>query len=170
LIHLVGLGLVVRQRRAIGGGERAGLDLMPQPQQMLTADPDLSSKLRSGNPLRNASEDQEDLRGAQMSPLPRSTCEHIEHPSAALAARVDDRRVGPMTVDVEAVPSTATGTREPIGMKQIEERPAATLPVHQVDDREVHEIGSKEMTSTHHTPQRNTSRHARKEPTTNSVA
>jgi len=57
LVHLVGLGLVVRHRCAVGGGERAGLDRMTEPKQMLTADPDLAGEFRGGRPLRDAAED-----------------------------------------------------------------------------------------------------------------
>jgi hypothetical protein len=141
LVHLVGLGLVVRQRRAVGGGERAGLDRVPQPEQMLAADPDLAGESRRGLPLGDAAEDQEDLRGAQVGPLPGGAREHVEDPAAGLAAVTDDRGVVATAVDVEAVPGAAPGAREPTGVEQVEELLAATLLVHQVDDREVHEVG-----------------------------
>src|SRR5947209_5493042 len=51
LVHLVGLGVVVRQRRVVGGGQRTGLDLMAQFQQVLAADPDRAGELRGGDPL-----------------------------------------------------------------------------------------------------------------------
>jgi hypothetical protein len=57
LVHLVGLGLIVRQRRAVGGGQRAGLDRMPQPKHVLAADPHLAGELRAGHPLRDAAQD-----------------------------------------------------------------------------------------------------------------
>jgi hypothetical protein len=144
LVHLVGLGLVVRQRRAVGGVQRAGLDLVPQPQHVLAADPHLAGQLRGGDPLRDAAEDQEDLDRAEVCPLPRCSREHIENPSAPLAAVIDDRGVGTMAVDVQAVAGATTGAGEPVGVEQIEELLAAPLWVHQVDDREVHEVGSEE--------------------------
>src|SRR3954447_10984930 len=74
LVHLVGFGSVVRQRLAGRGAQRPGLDLMPQPQQMLAADPDLTRQLRRGDPLGDATEDQEDPGRAEMRPLPECSC------------------------------------------------------------------------------------------------
>ena len=70
LVHLVGLGLIVRQRRAVRGGQGAGLDDVPQPQRMLAADPHLMGEFRGRHPLRDAPEDQEDLAGAEVCTLP----------------------------------------------------------------------------------------------------
>jgi hypothetical protein len=137
--------VVVRQRCAVGGGQRATLDLMSQPEQMLAADADLASEFRGGHPLGDAAEDQEDLRGGQMGPLPGGVSEHIEDPPAALAAVVDDRSVGTAAVDVEALAGATAGASEPLGVEQVEELLAAPLLVHQVDDWEVHEVGSGEM-------------------------
>jgi hypothetical protein len=144
LIHLVGLGLIVRQRCAVGGGQRAGLDRMPQPKQMLAADPHLAGELCGGHPLRDTAEDQEDLCGAQMGALPEGIGEHVEDPAASLAAVIDDRGVLLTSVNVKAVVGTTPGANEPLGVEQIEELLAAPLLVHQVDNREVHEVGSEE--------------------------
>ena len=48
-------------------------------------------------------------------------------------------------VDVEPLAGAAPRAREPLGVEQVEELLAATLLVHQVEDREVHEVGSEEM-------------------------
>jgi hypothetical protein len=146
LIHLVGLGVVVRQRCAFGGGQRAGLDLMPQPEQMLAADADLAGELGGGHCLGDPAEDQEDLGGAQMGPLPGGVSEHVEDPPARLAAVIGDRRVGTTAVDVETLGGATARAGEPFGVEQIEELLAAPFLVHEVDDREVHEVGSEEMT------------------------
>jgi hypothetical protein len=143
LVHLVGLGVLVRQGRAVGGGERAGLDRVPQSEQMLAADAQLAGELRGGHPLSDAAEDQEDLSGGQMGPLPGGVGEHIEDPTAALAAVIDDRGVGTAAVDVEAVAGVATGAGEARRVEQSEELQAAGLLVHQVHDREVHEVSSE---------------------------
>src|SRR5262249_46413971 len=145
LIHLVGLGLIVRQRRAVGGVQRAGLDLMPQPQQVLATDPYLTGERRRGDPLGDATKDQEDLGRAEVRPLPKCPCVHVEHPPAPLAAVVDDRVVGVTAVDIEPLPGGATRAGEPLGVEQIEELLAANLLVHQVKDREVHGIGPEEQ-------------------------
>ena len=144
LIHLVGLGLIIRQWRVVGGIQRAGLDLMPQAQQVLAADPHLAGELRRGNSLSDAAEDQEDLDRAEVRPLPRCSREQIEHPPALLAAVVDDGGVGVTAVDIESLSGAAAGARESLGVEQVEELPAANLLVHQVKDREVHGIASKE--------------------------
>jgi hypothetical protein len=142
LVHLIGLGLVVGQRRVVGGVERAGLDPVPQLQEVLAADPDLAGELGGGSPLGDAAEDQEDLDRAELCPLPMCSCEHIKHTSTLLAAVVDDRGVGVTAVDVEPLAGAAPGAREPLGVEQVEEFPATPLLVHQIDDREVHGIGS----------------------------
>jgi hypothetical protein len=146
LVHLIGLGLVVRQRRAVGLGQRSGLDRMPQAEQMLATDADLAGELGGGLALGDPAEDQEDLGGAQMGSLPGGVSEHVEDPPATLAAVIGDRRVGTTAVDVETLGGATSGAGEPFGVEQIEELLAAPLLVHEVDDREVHEVGSEEMT------------------------
>jgi hypothetical protein len=143
LVHLVGLGPVVRQRRVVGRLQRAGLDLMPQSQEMLAADPDLAGELRGGDPLGDAAEDQEDLGRTEVCPLPECSCEYIEHTSAPLAAVGDDRGVGVTAVDVESFPGGTPRAREPLGVEQVEQLPTTTLLVHQIEDREVHGSGSE---------------------------
>jgi hypothetical protein len=93
--------------------------------------------------LGDAAEDQDDRGRAEVRPLPYCSCEHIEHPSAPLAAVVDDRGVGVTTMDIESLQGAATRAHEPFGMEQVEALLAATLLVHQVKDREVHGIDSK---------------------------
>jgi hypothetical protein len=166
LVQLVSLGVVIRQRCAVGGGPRATLDLMSQPQQMLAADADLAGESRGGHPLGDAAKDQEDLGGAQMGPLPGGVSEHVEDAAAALAAVIDNRSVGTSAVDVEALAGLTAGAGEPLRMEQVEELLAATFLVHQVDDREVHEVGSEEMTISQPEAQENRSAGGRKGPTT----
>ena len=150
----------------IGGIERIALDSMSQFQQVLAADPELARELRGGHPLGEATEDQEDLGRVEMCSLPLCFCEHIEHPSARLAAVVDDRGLGMTAVDVESLAGSATGARVPIGMEQVEERRAADLLVHQVVDREVHEIGSEGSSNGSLKRQKSTTRGGWKGPTT----
>jgi hypothetical protein len=166
LVHLVGLGVVIRQWGAVGGGQRPRLDLMSQPEQMLAADADLAGELRGRLSLGDAAKDQEDLGGAQMGPLPGGASEHVEDPAAALAAVIDDWSVGVAPVDVEALAGTAAGAGVALGVEQVEELLAATLLVHEVDDREVHEVGSDEMEISKPEAQENRSAHGRKGPTT----
>lgn len=118
---------------------------MPQPQQMLAADPHLTGEFRGGHPLRDAPEDQEDLAGAEVGPLPGGAGEQVEDPAAALAAVVNDRRLGAMAMDVQPVPGGATGADQAAGMEQVQELVVATILVHQVEDREVHQVNSQGM-------------------------
>jgi hypothetical protein len=138
LVHLVGLGMIVRQWRMIDVGQCSALDLMPQSEQVLAADADLAGERRGGLPLGDAADDQEDLGGAQVGALPGGVGVHVEDPAAALAAVIDDRGAGTAAVDIEAVAGATAGAGESIGMEQIEELLAAPLLVHEVDDREVH--------------------------------
>jgi uncharacterized protein YunC (DUF1805 family) len=140
--------MVVGQRRAVGDGQDAALDLMPQPEHVLATDPDLAGELGRGYSLGDAAEDQEDLGGAEVGPLPRGVGVHVEDPAAALAAVIEDRRLGATAVDVEAVAGVTAGAGEAFGVEQIEELLAAPLLVHQVDDREVHGASSQENKTT----------------------
>lgn len=118
---------------------------MPQPQQMLAADPHLTGEFGGGHPLRDAPEDQEDLAGAEVCPLPGGAGEQVEDPAAAFAAVVNDRRLETMAMDVQPVPGGATGADQAAGMEQVQELVVATILVHQVEDREVHEVNSQGM-------------------------
>jgi hypothetical protein len=159
LVQLVRLGVVIGQRHAVGGVQRAGLDRMPQSEQMLAADPDLASEFRGGLAFGDAAKDQEDLRGAQVGPLPGGVREHVEDAAAAFTTVIDDRGIGMAAVDVEAVAGTTAGAGEAFRVEQIEEPLTATLLIHQVDDREVHEIASVEMKSRRPHSQENRSAH-----------
>jgi len=46
-------------------------------------------------------------------------------------------------MDIEPLPGAATRAHEPLGVEQVEELLATTLLVHQVEDREIHGIGSE---------------------------
>jgi hypothetical protein len=159
LVHFVGLGGVIRQRRAVGGGGCTGLDCMSQPEQMLAADADLAGELRGRHPLGDTAEDQEDLCGAEMSPWPGRVSVHVEDAAAFLAAVIDDRSVGMAAVNVEAIASTTPGAGVAVGVEQIEELLSAPLLVHQIDDWEVHEVSSEEMTTIKPEGQENRSGH-----------
>jgi hypothetical protein len=79
-------------------------------------------------------------------PTPNQT-RPLEDPAATLAAVIGDRRVGTTAVDVETLGGGTAGTGEPVGVEQIEELLATPLLVHEVEDREVHEAGSGEMST-----------------------
>jgi hypothetical protein len=137
LVHLVGLGGGVQQRGAVGAGQRAGLDLVPQFQQVRPAQPQLARELGGGHPLGDPAQDQEDRRRGLVGPLPGRAGVQVEEPASALAAVVDDRRVGPAAVD-GVRPSAATGAGQASGVEQIQEPLVASGLVHQVFDREIH--------------------------------
>jgi hypothetical protein len=79
--------------------------------------------------------------------LPGGVGVHVEDAAAAFTAVIDDRGIGTAAVDVEAVAGATAGAGEALGVEQIEEPLSATLLVHQVDDRQVHEVGSEETKS-----------------------
>jgi hypothetical protein len=110
---------------------------------MLTANPYLAGEFGGRDPLGDAAEDQEDLGRAEMRPLPVCSREHIEDTSTSRAAVVDDRGAGATAMDVEPIPGGTTRAREPVRVEQVEELPAATLLVDQVEEREVHGVGSE---------------------------
>ena len=112
---------------------------------MLAADPHLTGEFGGGHPLRDATEDQEDLAGAEVCPLPRGAGEQVEDPAAAFAAVVNDRRLGTMAMNIQPVPGGAPGADQAAGMEQVQELVVATILVHQVEDREVHEVNSQGM-------------------------
>src|SRR5262249_9534790 len=147
LVHLVGLGPVVGQRRVVGGIERPRLNLMSQIQQVLATNFDLAGELGGGHPLGDPAEDQEDLGRAEVCPLPLCSCEHIKHTPAARAPVVDDRGVAAPAVDPEPLAGAAAGAAESLGVEQVEQLLTAPLLVHQVDDREVHGSAPREVTS-----------------------
>jgi hypothetical protein len=60
-------------------------------------------------------------------------------------------------VDVEVVAGLTARAGQPIGMEQVEVLLAASLLIHEVDDREVHEGGSEEMIVSRRVGQRNRS-------------
>jgi len=93
----------------------------------------------------------------ELTALPGGVSEHVEDPAAALAAIIDDRGVGATAVNVKAVAGATTGAGEPLGVEQIEELLAATLLVHQGDNREVHGVGSEEIRSSRPEGQENRS-------------
>src|SRR5205823_5727888 len=70
LVHLVGLGAVVRQGRAVRPGQGAGLDRVPQFEQVPAADVQLAGRLRRRGPRGDAAEDQEDGGRALVRPPP----------------------------------------------------------------------------------------------------
>jgi hypothetical protein len=142
---------------------------VPQPQQMLAADPHLTGEFRGRHPLRDAPEDQEDLAGAEVCTLPGGAGKHVEDPAAVFAAVVDDRRLGAMAMDVQPVPGGATGAGQAAGMEQVQELVVATILVHQVEDREVHEVNSQEMIVDTPDGQENTTAGGLKGPTTKLV-
>ncbi len=80
-----------------------------------------------------------------MGSLPGGVSVHVEDPATAVAAMIDNRSVGTTAVDVEAVAGTTPRAGESVRMEKVEELLAASLLIHEVNDREVHEGDSKEM-------------------------
>ena len=154
--------MVVGRRRVVGGGRRPALDLVSQSEQVLAADADLAGELGGGHSPGDAAEDQEDPRGAQVGPLPGGVSEHVEDPVTVLATVIDDRAVGAMTVDIEALAGSAAGAGAAVGMERVKELLTTALLVHEVDDWEVHEVGSRRMKTSKSSAQKTRSHMAEK--------
>src|SRR3954452_15451552 len=101
----------------------------------------LPSELRGGHTLGETSDDQDQGRGAVMSPLEHSPSPSVEDPSARRAARVEDG-FSNVAVDGESVLSLTAGAMQPLGMEQAEEEPEAGILIHKGLDRKVHGWGS----------------------------
>src|SRR5205823_2544917 len=81
-----------------------------------------AGQLGGRGPLGEPADDQQDLGGGAVGPLPGRAGEQIEHPSADLAAVIDDWRAVAPAVDVVAVaPASAARTSQAVGVEQIEE-------------------------------------------------
>ena len=115
LVHLVGLDEVVRQRGTVRGGGGAGLDLVPQVQQVWPTGPQFAGQLGGGHPLGEPPQDQKDLRGGTVGSLPGRGGEQVEDPAATLAPMVDDRGVLVVTVDGQTG-TAAAGTSQAVGV------------------------------------------------------
>ena len=101
-----------------------------------------------------------------MGSLPGGVSVPVEDPATAVATVIDDRSLGTTAVDVEAVSSTTPSAGESVRMKKVEELLAASFLIHEVYDREVHEVGSNEMEISKPEAQENRSAHGWKGPTT----
>ena len=95
--------------------------------------------------------------------------EHVEDPAAAFA--VGRRR--PQTWGDgdgrSARPGWRKGAGQAAGMEQVQELVAATILVHQVEDREVHEVNSQDMIVDTPDGQENTTANGLEGPTTKLV-
>src|SRR4051795_11977109 len=101
----------------------------------------LPSELRGGHALGETSDDQDQGRGAVMSPSGHSPSPGVEDPSARRAAIVEDG-FSNVAVDGESVPSLTAGAMQPLGMEQVEEEPEAGVLIHKRLDRKIHGWGS----------------------------
>jgi hypothetical protein len=137
LEHLVGLDHLIRQRRAVGGGQGAGLHRVPQLQQVGPAAAQLARQPRRGDALRHAAEDQHDPGGAAMGLVQRRGGEGVEDPPAALAAVVDGG-VAVAAVDGQPGAGATAGAGQAVGVEQPQEPPVAGRFVHQAIEGEVH--------------------------------
>ena len=132
--------MLVRQWRAVDGGQGPRLDLVPQLQRVGATQAQLASELRGGGPLGDPAEDQEDRRRVEVRPLPEGAGVQVEDPAAALAAEVEDQGIGVTTVDVESLTGGAAGAGQAFGVEQVHEFLVASGLIHQILDREI--IGS----------------------------
>jgi hypothetical protein len=140
LVHLVGLGHGVVQRVAVQPQPRVLLEAVPQLQQVLAVAAQLAGHPGRGLARGDAVEDQQQLGGAAMRPLQDGPGPGVEHP-AAVAALVLQDRLPVAAVDPQAVPLTAPGTGQAVGVQQLDELAVAGLLVYVVLQGEIHGLG-----------------------------
>jgi hypothetical protein len=102
---------------------------MSKIEQMSATAPQLPSELRGGHTLGETSDDEDQGRGAVMSPLEHGPGPSVEDPSARRAAIVEDG-LSNVAVDGESVLSLTAGATQPLGMEQVEEKPEAGILIH----------------------------------------
>jgi hypothetical protein len=136
LVHLIGLDRRVLQRHGVGDAERLLLEAVPQVQQVLPVPIQFARQPRRGCALGDATEDQEDLRGAAVGLVEDGLGEGVEDP-AARAAVVQDRVTGP-AVDPKPVATLAARAGEAVGVEDRDDLLVAGVLVHELGDGEVH--------------------------------
>src|SRR3954470_2241797 len=108
----------------------------------------LPGELRGGHTPGETSDDQDQGRGAVMSPSGHSPSPSVEDSSARRAAIVEDG-FSNVAVDGESVLSLTAGATQPLGMEQVEEEPEAGVLIHKCLDRKVHGWGSSNTREWH---------------------
>ena len=141
-VGLVGLDHRVAQRVAVQPQQGVALEPMPQLQQVLAVAAQLAGHLGRGGRIGDAPEDQQQLGRGPPDALQGRPGEGVED-AAAVAALVVDHRVAMAAVDAEAVGGAAAGAGQPVGVQQGEQPLVAGVPVHQVDQGEVHRHTSR---------------------------
>src|SRR5262249_47965927 len=100
----------------------AALDPVAQLQQVPAAGRLLAGQLRRRLPLGDPPQEQPDLRGGAVGPLPVRAGEQVEHPAAALAPVVDHRGAAAAAVDGVPLPAgLAPGAGQAVGVEQVQE-------------------------------------------------
>src|SRR5512135_2360890 len=89
----------------------------------------LPSELRGGHTLGETSDDQDQGRGAVMSPLEHGLGPRVEDPSARRAAIVEEG-FSNIAVDGKSVLSLTAGAMQPLGMEQVAEELEAGILIH----------------------------------------
>jgi hypothetical protein len=113
------------------------LETVSQFQQVLPVATQFTGHLGRGLTRGDAVEDQHDLGGAAVRPLQGGPGPGVEDP-AAVAALVIQDWLPVAVVDPQALPLTAPGAGQPIGVKQLDEFAVARILVHVVLQGEIH--------------------------------
>ena len=116
---------------------------MPQLQEVLPVATQLTSYPGRGLTRGDAVEDQHDLGGAAVRALEDGPGPGVEDPAAVAALVVQDR-LPVAVVDPQALPLTAPGASQPIGVKQLDEFAVARALVHVVLQGEIHGVGLRQ--------------------------
>jgi hypothetical protein len=117
-----------------------GLYLMTQFQQPGAIAAQFPGQLGRRDTMGDASQDEQQLGTGTMRPLEDRPGEGVEYPSAGFATIVQDGAAIP-TVNRKMVGS-ASGTSQPVGVKNVQPLGVANVLVHEIHKREVHDRSS----------------------------
>jgi hypothetical protein len=109
---------------------------MPQPEQVLTVPVQFAGQACRGRALRDAAEDQEDLRGTAVGLVQDGLGEGIED-AAARATVVQDRVTG-AAVDAKPVTTPTARAGQAVGVEDFDDLLVAGVLVHELGDGKVH--------------------------------
>jgi hypothetical protein len=136
LVHLVGLDLRIVQRQRVGGLQRLLLEPVPQSEQVLAVSLQRAGQACRGRALRDAAEDQEELRRSPVRLVQDGPGEGVE--DAAAGATVVQDRVAGAAVDAEPVATASARAGQAVGVEDRDELLVAGVLVHELGEGEVH--------------------------------
>jgi hypothetical protein len=137
LIPLVSLDDSVAQRIAVQPNPGVLLESVPQSQQVPAVAPQLAGHLRRRCPLGEAAKDHQDLRGPALRPLQEGPGPGVEDAAAGPALVVQDW-LAVTAMNPQALPLSALGANQAVGVEEFDEFGVAGVLIEIVDQGEIH--------------------------------